>query len=128
MTCWNGKHPTPYDYFFTLNNTSGQNLDWLIKPWFYEFGYVDLAIKNVIKNDNKYKIVIEKKGNYPTSVQLKLVFEDGSYETIKKNASVWINRKTEYIIEKNSIRRIKSIELLDPSLLDADLSNNIKKI
>ncbi|RLD83663.1 MAG: peptidase [Bacteroidetes bacterium] len=127
MHRWNGKHPTPYDFFFTLNNTSGQNLDWLIKPWFYEFGYVDIAIKQVSQNKGKYKIIIEKKGHYPAAVHLKTIFVDGSVETITENASVWKNGNLDYFIEKNSLKKIKSVELLDPSLLDADMSNNIIK-
>lgn len=125
MDHWNGKHPTPYDFFFTLYSTSGQNLDWLIKPWFYEFGYVDIAIKNVVQNTGKYKIVIERKGNYPAAVHLKIVFMDGSIQLIKENASVWKNGTADYMIERKSSKKIKSVELLDPSLLDADMSNNI---
>ena len=128
MTHWNGKHPTPYDFFFTLQNSSGQNLDWIIKPWFYEFGYVDLALINVAKDDYEYKIVIEKKGNYPASVHLKLIFANGSNETIKNNSSVWKNGNTEFIIERESLLQIISVELLNPSLLDIDLSNNIINI
>ena len=46
----------PYDFFNTLNDVSGQNLNWLIKPWFFEFGYVDLSIKEVPENS----CIIEK--------------------------------------------------------------------
>ena len=127
MDLWNGKHPTPYDLFFTLNETSGQNLDWLIKPWFYEFGYVDIAIKNVQQNSGKYKIVIKKEGHHPAPVHLKISFTDGSVDTIKENASVWKNGNTDYIIEKQSSKMIQSVELFDPSLLDADLTNNFFK-
>ncbi|MBK6929425.1 MAG: M1 family metallopeptidase [Saprospirales bacterium] len=35
MDRWKGKHPTPYDFFNTWNEVSGQNLDWFWKPWFY---------------------------------------------------------------------------------------------
>jgi len=121
---WNGKHPTPYDLFFTLNETSGQNLDWLFKPWFYEFGYVDIAIKSVLQNAEHYKINIEKKGHYPAPVHLKIIFADRSVETIKENASVWKEGNTVYSIKRKSLKKIKSVELLDSSLLDADLSNN----
>jgi len=126
MFRWNGKHPTPYDFFFTLNDASGQNLDWLINPWFFEFGYVDLAIKSVSNNDEKYKVVVEKIGNFPAPLHLKLVYEDGSEEIIKENASVWKDGNTEYLFERSSSKKIIKVELLDPSLLDADISNNIK--
>ena len=126
MFRWNGKHPTPYDLFFTLNNSSGQNLDWLISPWFFEFGYLDLAINSLSADDEEYNIVIEKKGKFPAAVHLKIVFADESEEIIKENASVWINGNTEYVVKKTSSKKIDYVELLDPSLLDADISNNIK--
>lgn len=126
MSRWNGKHPTPYDLFFTLNNTSGQNLDWLIKPWFFEFGYLDLAIKSISADDEDYRIIIERKGKFPAAVHLKIVYADGSMEIIKENASVWMNGDTEYLIEAGVSKKIDYVELLDPSLLDANSSNNIK--
>ena len=111
---------------FTLNNTSGQNLDWLINPWFFEFGYLDLAIKSLSNDDEEYKIVIERKGKFPAAVHLKIVYVDGSEEILKENASVWMNGNNKYVIEKISIKSIDYVELLDPSLLDVDLSNSIK--
>ena len=44
---WAGKHPTPYDFFFTFNDISGENLDWFWQPWFFGFQYLDLAIMKV---------------------------------------------------------------------------------
>lgn len=125
MDRWNGKHPTPYDLFFTLNNSSGQNLDWLIKPWFYEFGYLDIALQDVSQSDGLYKITVENKGQFPAPVHLSILFTDGSLETIQNTAGVWKEDNDEYIIELKSSKEIKTVELLNPSLLDADLSNNI---
>lgn len=125
MDRWNGKHPTPYDFFFTFYDVSGQNLDWLIKPWFYEFGYVDLAIKYISNKENGHEIVIENKGHFPAPIHLKIIYTDGSIERITETAAVWKDRDNEYHFKKTSSKKVKSIELLDPSLLDADLSNNI---
>ena len=47
---WNGKHPTPYDFFFTFEDVTKQDLSWFWKPWFFEYGYPDLAMKmNLLK-------------------------------------------------------------------------------
>ena len=56
---WNGKHPTPYDFFHVFNLSSGENLDWFWKPWFFEISYADLAIKEVNFEPGKIKIKIE---------------------------------------------------------------------
>ena len=125
MDSWNGKHPTPYDLFFTLYNVSGEDLDWIIKPWFYEFGYVDLAIKDVEHNAEKYKIVIEKVGNIPAPFQVKINFQDGSEKKINKNAGTWKNGTNQFIVDGRNTKKIKSVELIDKSLIEADLSNNM---
>src|SRR5262249_16464153 len=44
MDRWNGKHPTPYDFFNTFNEVSGENLDWYWNAWFFTHDYPDLAI------------------------------------------------------------------------------------
>ncbi len=42
MNRWNGKHPMPYDFFFTFNDAAGEDLSWFWKPWFFDRGVVDL--------------------------------------------------------------------------------------
>jgi len=122
---WNGKHPTPYDLFFTFMDITGENLDWFIKPWFYEYGYVDLAVKNVSRKNNNYKIEIEKNGHYPANFELKIVFEDGSTETASYKVSIWKLGNKRYEINKFSDKKIKNVELIDKSLIDAKVSNNV---
>ena len=41
MKRWNGKHPTPYDFFFSINDASRENLSWFWTPWFFQSGYPD---------------------------------------------------------------------------------------
>ena len=127
MNRWKGKHPMPYDLFFTIYDVSGENLDWLIKPWFYEFGYVDLAIKDVIETENEYEIQIQKKGRIHAPFQVKIIFEDDSEKIIKENVAVWKNGNTSYTINEPITQSLKSVELIDGSLLDADVSNNVIK-
>jgi hypothetical protein len=44
---WAFKHPTPEDFFRTMEDASGIDLDWFWKGWFYTTDHVDIAIKNV---------------------------------------------------------------------------------
>jgi aminopeptidase N len=121
---WNGKHPMPYDLFNTISNVSGQDINWLIKPWIFEYGYVDLGIKEIVEKNEKYLIVIERKGNYPAPINLKITFEDGLTETIHETAAVWKNGVDKFTIEKTIFRKIKKVELLDEYKIDVDSSNN----
>ncbi|MCB0409174.1 MAG: M1 family peptidase [Flavobacteriales bacterium] len=44
---WKFKHPTPADFFRTMEDASGVDLDWFWRGWFYTTDHVDIAIKNV---------------------------------------------------------------------------------
>ncbi|MCB0706677.1 MAG: M1 family metallopeptidase [Saprospiraceae bacterium] len=44
---WKFKHPSPADFFRTMEDASGVDLDWFWRGWFYTNDNVDLAITNV---------------------------------------------------------------------------------
>ena len=44
---WAFKHPTPQDFFRTMEDASGVDLDWFWKGWFYGVEPVDLSLDNV---------------------------------------------------------------------------------
>ena len=43
---WMFKHPTPEDFFRTMEDASAIDLDWFWRGWFYSTDYVDIGIKN----------------------------------------------------------------------------------
>src|ERR1039457_1492006 len=124
MDRWNGKHPIPYDFFNSMSNAIGEDLTWLIKPWFFEYGYLDLGIKEITKVGNKYNIIVEKKGSYPGGFKLRLTYSDGTTEIISKNVSVWKDGNKKFIIEKTAVNKIIKAILFDKIWLDADSSND----
>ncbi|MBO6846531.1 MAG: M1 family metallopeptidase [Maricaulis sp.] len=44
---WRFKRPTPYDFFRTMEEVSGMDLDWFWRGWFYSTDHVDISIDNV---------------------------------------------------------------------------------
>jgi hypothetical protein len=46
---WMFKHPTPEDFFRTMEDASGIDLDWFWRGWFYTTDYVDIGIESVEK-------------------------------------------------------------------------------
>ena len=44
---WRFKRPTPYDFFRTMEESSGVDLDWFWRGWFYSTDHVDIAITSV---------------------------------------------------------------------------------
>ena len=124
MDRWNGKHPIPYDFFNSMSNAIGEDLTWLIKPWFFEYGYLDLGIKEISQTGNIYNIVIEREGNYPGGFKLKLTYSDGTNEILSKSVSVWKDGKSKYILEIPTGKKIIKAILFDKIWLDANSSND----
>lgn len=62
---WKFKHPTPADFFRTMEDASAVDLDWFWKAWFFGTDYVDISIDNVehykmgVENDPERKITEE---------------------------------------------------------------------
>ncbi len=46
---WMFKHPTPEDFFRTMEDASAVDLDWYWRGWFYTTDYVDIGVKDVKK-------------------------------------------------------------------------------
>ncbi len=44
---WKFKHPAPADFFRTMEDASGVDLDWFWRGWFFTTDHVDIAIKEV---------------------------------------------------------------------------------
>ena len=52
---WAFKHPKPADFFRTMEDASGVDLDWFWRGWFYTVDHVDLSLSDVkwyrLRND-----------------------------------------------------------------------------
>jgi hypothetical protein len=46
-TRWAFKHPEPADFFRTMEDASGTDLDWFWRGWFYTVDHVDISIDDV---------------------------------------------------------------------------------
>jgi len=44
---WEFKHPTPADFFRTMEDASGENLDWFWRGWFYGIEPCDISLDSV---------------------------------------------------------------------------------
>lgn len=55
---WAFKHPSPADFFRTMEDASGTDLDWFWRGWFYSVDRVDVSVDNV----KWYKMLTEEEG------------------------------------------------------------------
>ncbi len=128
MNRWNGKHPLPYDFFNTFNEVAGEDLSWFWNPWFYQYSFPDLAIKDVKVTYEKILVTIKKVGSVPIPVQLKFVYDEvDKQEIIYENASIWKDGKDEIVLEYklSDAANVIKIELGSDLIPDTDKTNNI---
>ena len=124
---WNGKHPMPFDFFFTFNEVAGEDLVWFWKSWFFDLGYADLSIKDIYKTEvNKTMIVIENKTGFPVPVHLKVNYNDGKVRKIDKKMNVWSDGTKTIKITVPS-ENIKSISLDTETTPDAYPEDNVRE-
>ena len=91
---WMFKHPTPEDFFRTMEDASAVDLDWFWREWFYTTDYVDIGVKEVktfyvtSKLTKKVREMIEARGlNESDLPPLVFLIEEGS-EDFEENMPV----------------------------------------
>jgi hypothetical protein len=128
MNRWHGKHPVPYDFFYSFNDFLKEDLSWYWKPWFFEKSYPDLALSEVTKGKkNKTKITVSKLGTLPTAVAIKITYDDGTTEEIRETARVWQNSNT-YTVEREFPKKITKVSLTDNLIPDVNPKNNTLEV
>lgn len=124
MNRWAGKHPLPYDFFNTIENVSGKDLSWFWKPWFYDFGYPDLAIKGVAAHKDRLLVQVEKIGKLPVPIRLVFVYEDGTSEVDYYSALAWQDGVNLFSARFYPGKQVVRIYLDSDHVPDADSTNN----
>ena len=129
---WAFKHPTPEDFFRTIENVSGEELNWFWRGWFLNKWKIDQAVTGVKYVNGDFTkgavIKIENIGQLPMPTELEIKFKDGTAQTEKLPVEVW-KRNSEWSFEVPTTKEIASVQL-DPkgSLPDANPTDNIFKM
>ncbi|MEY8758784.1 M1 family metallopeptidase [Chryseobacterium tongliaoense] len=125
---WAFKHPTPWDFFHTMENVSGEELNWFWRGWFLNKWKIDQSVKNVKYINSDYKngaqITIENLGQLPMPTTVQVKFKDGTTQVSKIPVEVW-KRNTEWTFKINSNKEIDEVKL-DPNgqIPDVNAKNN----
>ena len=107
---WKFKHPTPEDFFRTMEDASAFDLDWYWRGWFYTTDYVDIGVKEVkkyfVSNEPNAEIkkMAEQRGMKLSDLPPLVFFvEEGTddFDTNLKGKSALENSKTlnEYVMD-----------------------------
>ena len=150
---WKFKHPTPADFFRSMEDASAMDLDWFWRGWFYTTDVTDIGIKGVKKYQTKskgnsikfiedktkglefekkdakskyhYEITYNKPGGLVMPIIVEFTFKDGTRERKTYPAQIWRYNDKEITKVFSSNKEVTNIAL-DPDLetADVDITNN----
>ncbi len=124
MERWHGKHPTPWDFFYTFNDVSGRDLNWFWRNWYFTNGTIDLAVSGVRKASGGYTIDIGNVGGMDAPVDVVLHYRDGRTETRHESPAIWASNPQKATVSVRTDRTLQSVMLDGGIWMDADTSNN----
>ncbi|MCY0970581.1 M1 family metallopeptidase [Chryseobacterium wangxinyae] len=128
MDNWNGKHPIPWDYFYSMNTGSGKNLNWFFNNWFYTNNYIDLKITNASQQKDKLMLNVDNVGGFAVPFDVVVTYEDQSVEKTHFTPQIWENDQKKAVISVSIKKKVKSV-LLDGGLfMDYTPDDNFKNL
>ena len=86
---WAFKHPTPGDWFRTIENVSGQDLSWFWRGFFYSTDVLDIGIDNVVNSEGTAVVTLSKNTSILFPVSLRLALADGSTQDVHLPVDIW---------------------------------------
>jgi hypothetical protein len=91
---WAFKHPTPADFFRTMEDGMGEDLSWFWRGWFFRTDVLDQAVDSVRTGRDSAGasltgIFLSSLGGLPMPVDLRLGFADGTTEHVRLPVEIW---------------------------------------
>jgi hypothetical protein len=127
---WAFKHPTPADFFRTMEDAGGRRLDWFWREFFVENMHFDQAMDTVMtqqKGDTSVvTVAFANRARGVLPIRARFTFSDGSTQDYNYPGEVWSTNTVRYIRQyKFTGKKLTKIELdPDKRLIDIDRSNN----
>jgi hypothetical protein len=128
---WAFKHPTPQDFFRTMEDVSGRRLDFFWRQWFFENPHFDQAIDSVQtaqRGDSlRMRVFYANRARGVLPIHARFSFSDGTTTDYDYPAEVWSTNSRwymrEYVFRGKTVTRID----LDATRrsLDIDRANNV---
>jgi hypothetical protein len=90
---WAYKHPTPADFFRSIEDGVGEDLSWFWRSWFYTTERLDQAVDSVTVSDSAgmvaSRVYLRSATPMPMPVELDLRMNDGTTQHLSLPVEVW---------------------------------------
>jgi aminopeptidase N len=126
---WSYKHPTYKDFFNTIEDVTGRELDWFWRGWFEKTWTMDQAVDSVsyVEGDpaNGSLISISNKDKLVMPVKMEITQQNGETEMVELPVHTW-HRGDQWTMKYHSISKLQKVEI-DPNKEFPDVvpANNI---
>jgi hypothetical protein len=125
---WAFKHPTPYDFFRSMEDGAGEDLGWFWKGWFFENYKLDQSVKEVVyieQNPQKGSLItIENLEQWAMPATIELEEASGKKTRVELPVEVW-QRGGSWTFRADTDQPLRSVRI-DPDnrLPDIKPGNN----
>ncbi|AHF15998.1 aminopeptidase N [Niabella soli DSM 19437] len=128
MDTWNGRHPTPWDYFYSFNAATKQDLSWFWRNWFFSNNYIDLKIDNVQPGNNRTSITLENIGGFAVPFDVIIRQDKGKEKKYHYTPELWKQGETKVSFTVPVGGAIESVTIDGGIFMDATPNDNVYKL
>jgi hypothetical protein len=126
---WAFKHPTPADFFRTIENVSGEDLSWFWNAFFYTTDVLDIAVDGVAMRQTPGQSLAEvhlrRVTSIPFPVTMRLKFNDQTTQDVRLPAEIWAHTDR-YTASIPVSRPVIGVRLWpDPNVPDWNVTNDV---
>ena len=134
-TKWMFKHPEPSDFFRSIVQGTGEQLNWAWRGMFYSTYANDQALGTVESQDAKEltgdtkkgnfynRITVDQKGGLIMPLHLGVTYDDGTSAVIKLPADIWRNNEKTFTYGFFSQKAVTQV-VIDPDELFIDINRD----
>ena len=128
IRAWVFKHPTPGDFFRSIENSTGEDLSWFWRSFFYTTDVLDIGIDSVSMRSNAGQqlaaIALRRNTSIPFPVRLRVGYADGTTQDFSLPVNIWAGKDTfEAVLPARG--RVTGVRLWpNPSVPDWNSSND----
>ena len=125
---WAFKHPTPGDFFRSIENSTGEDLSWFWHSFFYTTDVLDIGIESVSTRTSEGQtfavIVLGRNTSIPFPVRLRVAYADGTTQDFSLPVNIWArgNRFEAVLPVRGPVTGVRLWP--DPSVPDWNASND----
>ena len=130
---WMFKKPQPADFYRSMEDGSGELLNWFWRGWFYTTHFNDQALASVTsqgageligdteRGQQYYRMQVDNEGGLIMPLYIGITYQDGSSENIKLPVDIWRNNELTFTYGFFTDKTVVQV-VLDPDEVFADVN------